>query len=82
MRAIDADTQAAVPLFWPRRADEKPPGLAELITPTMAVASAAVLSVVPDTAVPAVLWPCTAVFLAPKARPSTPAPVPATAPLL
>ena len=42
----------------------------------------AVLSLEPETAVPAVLVPCTPVAVEPNALPSTPAPEPATALLL
>src|SRR6202035_2954262 len=42
-----------VPLFWPRTAEENPPGEVLEMTPMMAVASPAVLLLVPETAVPA-----------------------------
>src|ERR1700722_1173908 len=71
-----------VPLFWPRTAEENPPGEVLEMTPMMAVASPAVLLLVPETAVPAVLLPLTPAALAPKAKPSTPAPEPATSLLL
>src|SRR5580692_9677604 len=67
-----------VPLFWPRTAEENPPGEVLEMMPMMAVALPAVLLLVPATPVPAVFVPLTAAALAPKARPSTPAPEPDT----
>ena len=62
--------------------EEKPPGEVLVITPWMAVAEPAVLSLEPDTAVPRLLVPLTPVAVAPNARPSTPEPEPLTALLL